>query len=191
MELEATVARVLAGDIDAYSEIVEKYHFAVSNFVAMTFPSSERVEDIAQEIFVRTFRLLPGYETDLPFWPWLRGIARNIVYEELRTEEKKARERRAFAEAVLIREAAQTAQETEEEQGLETLAALRECMQGVSERGRQILHWFYEEGLGSDQIASRMSCGGSAVRNSLMRVRRALRDCVKQKLEPHAAGDAG
>ena len=188
MDLNATIARVLAGDLDAFSGIIKTYHVTLYNFTAMTFPDADQIEEIAQEVFIRAYQQLSGYDTAQPFWPWLRGIARNVVREELRAKQKIARERHAFAEAALLRAADRFAEKVDDvfdpgAQEAPALALLRECLERLSSRGRRIVRSFYEEGLTSEEIASRLDVGSSGVRNALVRIRVKLRDCVKSKLE--------
>ena len=146
-----------------------------------------RVEEITQEVFIRAFRQLPAYEQTLPFWPWLRGIARNVILETFRGRERAARERNAFAEALLLRQAEQEAVAEENDADPKALEALRGCVQKLSESSRRLLQWFYEEGLSSEEIAPRLKCGSSAVRNALMRMRQGLRECVRRQAEPEAS----
>ena len=184
MDLEKTISDVLAGDLDAFTGVIESYHVAVRNFVATTFPSSTRVDELAQETFVRVYRQLPTYDPSQAFWPWLRGIAHNVVREELRAEEKAARERRAFAEAALWRAADHSAQAAAEETAqVDALGALRGCVEKLSEQGRRLVDWFYHQDLTSDEIAGKLDCGSSAVRNALVRARRSLRECVERSLQ--------
>jgi len=180
-DLGLRIQRVLAGDLDSFGAIVRGYWVAVANFVGTTFPGVDKVDEVAQEIFTRAFRKLPHYEPGQPFWPWLRGIARNVIHEELRARQKATRERRAYAELALLRRVELSTDE--ERPAADGIRALRECLKEQSEDGSKLLQWFYVDRLSSDKIAVRLGCGGSAVRNALMRLRRALRGCVQGKLQ--------
>ncbi len=184
MELQDVISRVLAGETDDFARIITQYHRSVCTYIAGTFPDAVRVEEIAQDVFVRAFYQLPHYETGRPFWPWLRGIARNTIREELRKLERAARDRKAFTDAALLRRAERLAKESPA--SLDTrqrsLEALRSCVEKVAEKGKQLIGWFYEEGLSSKEIAEKMGAGSSAVRNSLVKLRINLRKCVQTEL---------
>jgi RNA polymerase sigma-70 factor (ECF subfamily) len=185
MELQDAVSRVLAGETDEFAGIIAQYHRSVCTYIAGTFPDAARVEEIAQDVFVRAFYQLPHYDLGRPFWPWLRGIARNTLREELRKLERTARDRRAFAEAALIKRAERMARETPDTLELRqrSLEALRECVDKLAEKARRLLVWFYEEDLSSREIAEKAGLGSSAVRNALVKIRVKLRRCVQSEIE--------
>ena len=105
--------------------------------------------------------------------------------EELRKLERAARDRRAFTEAALLRRAERMAKESPASLDLRqhSLEALRRCVEKLAEKGRQLLGWFYEEGLSSGEIAEKIGAGGSAVRNALVKLRLSLRKCVQAEME--------
>ena len=185
MELQDVISRVLAGETDDFSRIIRQYHRSVCTYIAGTFPDAVRVEEIAQDVFVRVFYQLPHYEIGRPFWPWIRGIARNTIREELRRLERAARDRRAHTQAALLRRAERLAKESPSSLDMKqrSLEALRSCVEKVSEKGRQLLTWFYEKGLSSREIAEKMGAGSSAVRNALVKLRVSLRKCVQSEIE--------
>lgn len=184
-DLDSHIQRVLAGDLDSFGTIVRSYWVAVANFLGSTFPGGGAVDELAQEVFTRAFRSLPQYEATQPFWPWLRGIARHVIHEELRARRKAMRERRAYAELALLRQAEDSIPEPagEPRPAEEGIDALRECLEEQTEEGSRLVRWFYVDRLSSDAIAHRLGCGASAVRNALMRLRRSLRGCVQGKLQ--------
>jgi len=51
------VCAVLEGETDAFAELVARYKNVVTTYVAARVPGPE-VEDLAQEVFVRSFRVL-------------------------------------------------------------------------------------------------------------------------------------
>jgi RNA polymerase sigma-70 factor (ECF subfamily) len=184
MEQQEAISRVLAGETDEFAEIITKYHRSVCTYIAGTFPDAVRVEEIAQDVFVRAFYQLPHYDIGRPFWPWLRGIARNALREELRKLERAARDRRAFTEAALIKRAERMA--TESPASLDfrqkSLEALRTCIEKLAEKARRLLAWFYEDNLSSKEIAEKAGLGSSAVRNALVKIRTKLRRCVQSEI---------
>ena len=72
------VCAVLEGETDAFAELVARYKNVVTTYVAARVPGPE-VEDLAQEVFVRSFRVLDTLREPKAFGAWLLGIAHHVV----------------------------------------------------------------------------------------------------------------
>jgi RNA polymerase sigma-70 factor (ECF subfamily) len=74
------ITKVLAGDINLYRHIVEKYKDKIFNYVNYTYAKdSDAAEDLVQETFIRAFDNLKKFDLERPFSPWLFKIATNIA----------------------------------------------------------------------------------------------------------------
>lgn len=73
------VNRVCKGDIDAFSEIISKYANAVYGVAYGKLGDFHTAQDIAQEVFVKTFRKLSSLKEpenwEAGYMPLLRGSA--------------------------------------------------------------------------------------------------------------------
>ena len=69
------IARVLAGDRDAFEVLLRRYSRSVFKAVARRVPR-DMVESVAQDVFISAFRSLGQYEPEQPFEHWLLRIAR-------------------------------------------------------------------------------------------------------------------
>ena len=72
------VAQVLAGDVDAYRQIVERHQQAVAKLIYFKVSNPSDVEDLTQETFLRAFSYLHSYNPEKPLRTWLLSIAVNI-----------------------------------------------------------------------------------------------------------------
>lgn len=82
---EATLIReALAGDQEAFRQIVERYQGAVYNLAYRMLGDAEEAEDAAQEIFVRIYRQLGRYDPARKFSTWTLAIATNYCIDQLR-----------------------------------------------------------------------------------------------------------
>jgi RNA polymerase sigma-70 factor (ECF subfamily) len=84
------VERILAGDDDAFEQIVARHSRRVFAIARKFFRSPETVEDIAQETFVKAFSSLASYRQGACFERWLARIAVNNCYDELRRRRKRS-----------------------------------------------------------------------------------------------------
>ncbi len=69
------VAAVLAGDRDAYRQLVERESAWVVAACARILGDRSEAEDVAQEAFVIAYRSLGSWRADGPFGAWLARIA--------------------------------------------------------------------------------------------------------------------
>lgn len=79
-----TIRRCLAGDEQAYRELVGRYQRQVYSLALRMVRQAEDAEDIAQETFVRMFRVLDRYDLERPFGAWLFTIASRLCIDHLR-----------------------------------------------------------------------------------------------------------
>ena len=68
------VRRVLEGDTNAFAYLLERYEGLVFKIAARHVPA-DRVEEIAQDAFVRAYQSLPGFKQTGSFQAWLSSIA--------------------------------------------------------------------------------------------------------------------
>ena len=85
---EELVVATLAGDDDAFSEIVARHKRRVFGTAARFARDDHQLDDIAQEVFVRAFRHLGKFRGDAPFEHWLARITVTACYDFLRKERR-------------------------------------------------------------------------------------------------------
>ena len=83
-EDEATVDRVLQGDLSAFAEIVRRWQGPLINLAFRFCGDRGRAEEMAQEAFLRTFRGLAQWRRDGAFSTWLFALATNVYRSEMR-----------------------------------------------------------------------------------------------------------
>jgi len=75
---EATlVRRCLKGNAEAVQELVERFQTEVYGLCCRLLNHRHDAEDVAQEVFLRVFRSLKGWDPARPLKPWIMGIAVN------------------------------------------------------------------------------------------------------------------
>ncbi len=79
------IERVLAGDVEAFRELVEQHQRRVFLFVRNMVRLAPDAEDIVQEVFVAAFRKLNSFDAGRSqFSTWLLTIARNRCLNHLK-----------------------------------------------------------------------------------------------------------
>lgn len=81
------VARVQAGDQEAFATLYEQYRPLVYRFLRRRLDGAdETVEDLTEDVFVKLYEKLDRYvERGLPFTAWLYRISHNQLVDYVRT----------------------------------------------------------------------------------------------------------
>ena len=85
---EELVARVRAGDEEAFRLIFERYSRPLLGFIFDMVGDRHTAEDLAQETFVRAFRGLSSLRDETKLSTWLFQIAKNVARESLRSRRR-------------------------------------------------------------------------------------------------------
>jgi len=78
------IDRSATGDQEAFRQLVLRYHRMVINVGFRALGELSLAEDVAQEVFIKVYKALPGYRHDKPFKHWLYRVAANAVTDALR-----------------------------------------------------------------------------------------------------------
>ena len=80
----ADVARVLAGETEAFEGIVRRWQGPLVNMAWRYCRDRFRAEEMAQEAFVRAWRGLAQWRRESSFSTWLFALAANVYRSELK-----------------------------------------------------------------------------------------------------------
>jgi RNA polymerase sigma-70 factor, ECF subfamily len=78
------ITRCKAGDESAFESLVHRYERELFHLVSWNVGSASEAEDIVQDVFTKVYFSLNKFDNDRPFYPWLRRVAVNQCYDELR-----------------------------------------------------------------------------------------------------------
>jgi RNA polymerase sigma-70 factor (ECF subfamily) len=173
------IERVLEGDVDCFAELLARHRKHVAKIVSRHVPS-DRVEEIAHDVFVRAYTGLPGYSSEVPFQHWLSGIAVRACYDFWRAAKREAtpvsaltEEHGAWIERVV--KADSEAQFQEETGRREARDVLRWAMSRLSPENRLVLALVHLEGYSVREAAHLLGWSIANVKVRAYRARQALR----------------
>jgi len=89
------IAASLAGDRQAFGQIVERYQNLICSIAYSATGSLSQSEDLAQETFITAWKGLRDLREAAKLRAWLCGIARNLLNNSLR---RSRRDAASFAE---------------------------------------------------------------------------------------------
>jgi RNA polymerase sigma-70 factor (ECF subfamily) len=79
-----TVARVQAGDLDAFEELMIRHNQRVYRTLVGILGNADEARDAMQDTFLKVFQHLAGFEGRSKFSTWLVSIATNTAIQRLR-----------------------------------------------------------------------------------------------------------
>lgn len=85
------VSRSKDGDHAAFEALVSKYQRQLTALVHRYAGPSTDKEDLLQVLLCKIYFSLNSFDTDRPFYPWLRRIAVNLCCDERRRLRRRAR----------------------------------------------------------------------------------------------------
>lgn len=172
------VRRVLDGDADAFSLLVEAYQKNVYNLALRMTGNSEDALDMAQEAFIRAYNSLSSFRGDSKFSVWLYRIVSNVCLDFLRA--RKGRTAVSLSQtgpdgedAALEIPDERALPEAELERAL-TRDAVRRGLQALPDDQREILLLREIQGLSYEEIAAALSLEGGTVKSRIFRARKKL-----------------
>lgn len=167
---------------DLFEILVREHIDSVRAFLLASLRDSVAAEDVLQETFLTAWRILDRYDRQLPFGPWVRGIAGKLLLNHRR---KLGRSRVHFCDDQVLgqiddgfRKFAMLKGDTFDEK----LDALRGCLGKLNGPQREAIRLHYEHGLHCKEIAVRLGIGFEAVKKHLQRGRALLQRCLESKL---------
>lgn len=85
----ALLAATLAGDGEAFGELVGRYRNPLTNYLYRMLDDYEQAVDLAQETFVRVYQAAERYHAGYAFSTYLYRIATNLAISELRKRKRR------------------------------------------------------------------------------------------------------
>lgn len=169
------VEAVLAGNADAFDDIVRRYQRLVASVVWRYGGRASEVDELVQDIFVKTYRNLALYRPEHAFSSWLYRLSANHVLDHLRRK-KRDPAKDELPEQVRDPRAAPAAPLEERERA----AALRDALADIDARYRDVLVAVYFEGARVDEAARTLGLPPGTVKTRLMRGREQLKKRLRR-----------
>ena len=167
------IEKVLAGDVEAFRQIVERYQAPIVRMVDSLLGGVESAQDIAQEVFLTAYTKLRSFDSARSrFSTWLFTIARNKSVNALKKKRPITAERIAD-QAAAEHDPSDTLSHAEMCEWMDhELAALP-----AKQRRAFVLAEF--EQLPYDQIAQIEGVGLGTVKSRISRARAKLRSALR------------
>jgi RNA polymerase sigma-70 factor (ECF subfamily) len=168
------------GQLKAFEPLVDAHLDHLRAFIAMRLPKAHLINEIAHESFVFAFNHLDSFQADGNFRAWLRAIAHNLVRAELQRYAREQKNQLNYAKRQMLEHDLDAAPTSTTEVS-PTLDFLRECVDALPPKHRELVRLRYHAETPIEAVAAKLQRTQTSIWQTLFRVRKQLKDCVESK----------
>ncbi|MCP4138612.1 MAG: sigma-70 family RNA polymerase sigma factor [bacterium] len=169
---EVIVKRILNGDTDSFTIIVDRYQKIVFSIGMRFFKNEDDSYDFAQEVFIKAYRKMDSFKERSPFRFWLTRIAYNHGINKIK----------AGKEEIKLPEEALEGEEKNPEMlhsESEVKEVLLNAIDQLSENYKICVDLYFFLGLSYKQISTITGYPVNTIKSNVFRAKQALRDSLK------------
>jgi RNA polymerase sigma factor (sigma-70 family) len=171
-DISYLIDQVLAGNINAFTQIVDRHKDRAFNLAWRICCNREEAEEVAQDAFLKAFRALGSFRKQSSFPTWLYRIVYNTAVSHIRLKKKELLSLEEFpAEAADFSAAGISDEEAETEyrRSLINFAFLR-----INEEERVLITLHYFEEMSTEEISEVTGITKANVKVKLFRARQKM-----------------
>lgn len=192
------VARIVAREQEAFAELLDRYQGRVYRMIRRMWSTDRHlIEDLSQEVFLRVYRGLQGFQGDCALGTWIHRITLNVCISELRQRKALKRDKPTVSihaprkgddgDGFYLEPRDAVQGPADEIERRELYAACRRAIHELPDLWRVILTLRDLEGRSYEEIAETLDLPIGTVRSRLHRARAR----VRRKLDAEAAPAGG
>jgi RNA polymerase sigma factor (sigma-70 family) len=166
------VRRCLAGNADAIGQLVSRYNGDVYGLCVRLLHHRQDAEDVAQEVFLRVFRSLAGWDSSRPLRPWIMGITVNRCRTWI-AQRKRRPELVDYLQDVVAGEVA--------DDSAELLTEIHAALADLRLDYRTVFLLFHEQGRPYEEIAQALARPVGTIKTWLHRARLEILDRLRKR----------
>jgi len=173
------IERVLDGDLDAFEPLITPYRQPLLGLAYRITQNWEDAKETSQETFLRAFKYLGKVDLQRSFRNWIYQILINTARHH---QKKRAIQERLKREIGVDEALAPPASDPERrELDRELRSQLMDCLDGLSDREREVFLLRDIEGLNIKETAGIVGSSSVSVRVHLSAARKKIKDRIKDK----------
>ncbi len=167
------VARIKAGDQQAFRSLVERYQARIYALVRAMVGSHALSDDITQDTFIKVYRNLSSFDESYPFFPWLRRIAVNTALTALQVQRTQNR-------VALDEDLAEEASLDQAIERNELIVQMQKEIARLPEEQRTVFVLRTQQEMSYDEIAAALDLSVGTVMSRLSRARSRLKESLHE-----------
>jgi RNA polymerase sigma-70 factor (ECF subfamily) len=157
----------------AFERLMELYEVKVFRMAVMFLRDANRAEEVAQDIFLKLWQVLPAYNGRAAPSTWLYTIARNTCLSAVRSEVHR---KTSPLDSIKEPAAAGAAGGNEVLNRVE----LERCLERLPQIQRDVITLFYLHEKSVEEVARMLDLPEGTIKSHLHRARLALADMIKE-----------
>jgi len=163
------VASYQRGNSHALSELYRRHSGRVESVARNVVGPSSELEDIVQDVFIEVQRALFAFRGEARFTTWLHRVTVNVALQHLRRGNRKGFLRWLSLDSIRPVSAPQNLENRAEAR--ETVRALYEILDTLSEKKRVVFTLFELEGMSLEEVAAAVGTSTHTVKSRLHHAR--------------------
>ena len=181
---KALVQKAKTGDRDAFAALVSAYEGKIYNLALRYLGNREDAMDASQEVFLRVFRFLPGFQEESGFSTWIYRIGVNVCKDMLAKRAKRGELSLELPDEEEDYRTAEVADSRYDPEAIVEQADLRESLAEaigqLPQQQREMIVLRDIQGLSYEEIGQVLSLEAGTVKSRLSRARENLRKKLLQ-----------
>jgi RNA polymerase sigma-70 factor (ECF subfamily) len=173
--LETLAGRAAGGDREAFGQLAVAVGPRVHAVAWRLLADSQLAADAVQEFLIKLLKVLPGYDTARPFWPWARRVAAALAVDMLRREQAW---RQVPLDSVLEVAGSDAGAPDRQLDAARQVDRVQQAARGLPPRQRAVFMLRDVEQWTVDEIAEELKMQPGTVRVHLARARARLREVL-------------
>ena len=162
---------------ERYSRLLVANQRRIYGFILAPVHDRNHADDLQQEVAAVLWKKFDQYQDGTDFAAWAMRVARLCVYEWRRKQSKLPLPLNDTTFEMLSEDAIAMSCEYDDR-----VSALRDCLEKMSDRHRQMLSARYHEGESVRSIAERFGRTRRAIYKSLEKIHTSLASCIRRTL---------
>ena len=155
------VEAAIRGDIDSFGELCRRNYAAMVAIGYSVVGDHQLAEDAVQESFARALTRLRSLKNRAKFAPWLAAICRNVAKDMVATKARQISNQHSSRAAA-------------SEDADETSQVVRQAIERLPARAKELLILRYYNGLSYDEISSVLGISKATINGRLTRAKRQI-----------------
>ena len=168
------VKRSKKGDAGAFSVLVRRHEKMVYNLSYRYMRDVSLAEDMAQEAFLKGYRLLKGFRGDCSFSTWLYRVTSSVCLTEISRRKKRGE--------VELQPSHDKSFESDRAEANDIADLVRRCVRLLPEKYATIVTMYYLHEMPYEEIAAAIEIPMGTLKTWMFRARKELRTIVEKEL---------
>jgi len=176
------IREILDGRQEKYRVLVDRYAPMVFHVVRRFTSEEEQVEELAQQIFVKTYERLDKFNEKSKFSSWLYMIAKNHCRDYAKNIRRNNKRFSEFEQHELNEQLSHSELPDREVEQAERINLLEQALNQITDEYAEAFLLKYQDGMTYEAMSKRLGATVSALKVRVHRARKELKAYMEQNM---------